>query len=90
MRDNMTYACEDCGFLFYRIGEVKECPSCEKNHIRSATKEETQRLWELLKQGNIILRDEEKTDEKTNFEFFACNSDDIYDDSNGSYCGTTE
>ena len=55
----MTYACEDCGFLFYRAGEVKECPSCEKNNIRSATEEEAQRLQKLLEQGKPILRDKE-------------------------------
>ena len=47
----MTYACEDCGFLFYRVGAVKECPSCEKPHIRPATKEEADRLQKLLEQG---------------------------------------
>lgn len=46
----MTYAYEDCGFLFCRTGEVKECASCEKNHIRSATKEEGQRLQKILEQ----------------------------------------
>jgi len=54
----MTYACKDCGFLFYRTGEVKECPSCEKNHIRSATKEETERLKILLEQGKSTLLEE--------------------------------
>ncbi|ADL06031.1 hypothetical protein [Lacrimispora saccharolytica] len=51
----MTYACEDCGFLFYRAGEVKECPSCEKPHIRSATEEEIGRLEKLLEQGKTSL-----------------------------------
>ena len=46
----MTYACEDCGFLFCRTGAVEECPFCEKNHIRSATKEEAGRLQKLLEQ----------------------------------------
>jgi len=55
----MTYACQDCGFLFCRVGEVKECPSCEKNHIRSATKEETQRVQKLLEQGKPTLFEEE-------------------------------
>ena len=44
----MIYTCEECGFLFYRVGEVKECPSCEENQIRSATKEEIQKLREHL------------------------------------------
>lgn len=47
----MTYACENCGFIFSRSGEVKECPACEKNHIRSATGEEIQRLQTLLERG---------------------------------------
>lgn len=53
--EGMTYACEGCGFLFCRVGEVKECPFCEKNHIRSATKEETQRLQKLLEQEKPTL-----------------------------------
>lgn len=55
----MTYACEDCSFLFCRTGEVKECPSCEKNNIRSATKEETQMVQKLLGQGKPTLFEEE-------------------------------
>lgn len=47
----MIYACEDCGFLFYRVGEVIECPFCEKNHIRFATGEESQRLQTLQERG---------------------------------------
>lgn len=58
--DGVTYACEDCGFLFYRAGEVKECPSCDKNHIRSATKEEAERLQKLLEQGKPTLRIKEE------------------------------
>lgn len=58
--DSITYACEDCGFLFYRAGEVKRCPSCEKKHIRSATGEETQRLQILLERGKPTLREEEE------------------------------
>ncbi|MDO7786750.1 hypothetical protein [Desulforamulus aquiferis] len=62
----MTYACKDCGFLFYRVGEVKECPSCEKNHIRSATQEETQRLQTLLARGKpTLLVEEDKPYEET-------------------------
>ena len=49
----MIYACEDCGFLFCRAGEIKECPSCEKTHIHSANKEETQRLQTLLEQKSF-------------------------------------
>ncbi len=56
----MTYACEDCGFLFCRAGEVKECPSCEKNNIRLATEEETESLQKLLEQGKSTLRMKEE------------------------------
>ncbi|MGI6685975.1 MAG: hypothetical protein ACOX47_11010 [Bacillota bacterium] len=56
----MIYTCEDCGFLFYRAGEVKECPSCEKIHIRFATKEEIQKLQKPLEQGKPTLRVKEE------------------------------
>lgn len=56
----MTYACEDCGFLFCRVGAVKECPSCEKNHIRPATGEETGRLENLLERGTLKLQIKEE------------------------------
>jgi Zn-finger protein len=52
----MIYTCEDCGFIFSRMGEVKECPSCEKIHIRSATSKETKRLLEILEQGKTTPR----------------------------------
>ena len=46
----MIYCCEDCGFLFSRVGEVDRCPFCEKDHFRPATEEEMQRLLEVLQQ----------------------------------------
>lgn len=57
----MTYVCDNCGFLFCRTGEIKECPFCEKNHIRIATNEETQRLQTLLEQGKPTFFKEEQT-----------------------------
>jgi len=44
----MIYCCEECGFLFSRVGEVRECPFCEADHIRPATAEEAKRLQALL------------------------------------------
>ena len=44
----MIYRCGDCGFLFQRVGEVKECPSCEGPHFRPATEEETKQLQTML------------------------------------------
>jgi len=52
----MTYSCEDCGFLFCRVGAAKECPSCEKNNIRSATEEKIGWLQKLLEKGKPTLR----------------------------------
>ena len=46
----MTYCCEDCGFLFRRVGEVTACPSCESKRFRTATAEEEKRLQALLNQ----------------------------------------
>lgn len=40
----MIYICEECGFLFCRMGAIMECPSCEKHKIRIADREESQRL----------------------------------------------
>lgn len=56
----MTYTCENCGFLFCRMGAVKECPSCEKPHIRPATEEEADRLQKLLEHGNTSSRIKEE------------------------------
>ena len=46
----MIYACEGCGFLFRRVSEVRECPSCEGKHIRPATVEESKALQNHLAQ----------------------------------------
>lgn len=45
----MIYCCEDCGFLFQRVGEIHECPSCEGYRLRSATPEEMVILQSRLK-----------------------------------------
>lgn len=49
----MIYICEHCSFLFYRIGEVSECPACEKHIIRPAEREEAEQLLPYLKSQNI-------------------------------------
>lgn len=46
----MIYCCEDCGFLFQRVGEIRECPRCERDRIRPATAEEAEQLRLLLEQ----------------------------------------
>ena len=45
----MIYCCEDCGFIFQRVGEIYECPLCERSRFRSATREEMEKLQTLLK-----------------------------------------
>ena len=53
----MTYTCEDCGFVFERVGEVRGCPFCEQKHIRPATQEEIKRLNDkILAANNKTLR----------------------------------
>ena len=54
----MVYCCEDCGFLFRRIGEVKECPFCEGIRFRPATAEERKRLQVLLNKETEIRKGE--------------------------------
>ena len=53
----MIYCCEDCDFLFRRVGKILECPRCERKHIRPAAPEEAARLQLLL---NRDFPDEKK------------------------------
>jgi len=39
-----------------RVGAVRECPFCEKTHIRTATEEEARRLKLLLELGKPTLQ----------------------------------
>lgn len=54
----MIYCCEDCGFLFQRVGEVEECPSCEGSRFRPATAEEAERLLVLLNKETEMRKGE--------------------------------
>ena len=54
------YYCEDCGFLFQRMGEVHGCPYCEGSHIRPATVEETEHLETLLEKEHQIRKEDAK------------------------------
>ena len=44
----MIYRCEDCGFLFRRVGTVEACPFCEGSRFRPATEEEAERLQAII------------------------------------------
>lgn len=44
----MTYCCDSCGFLFFRTGEIRRCPSCDGYRIRPATAEEAEQLQHFL------------------------------------------
>lgn len=48
--DPVLYTCEDCGFVFYGAGEIRECPYCGKQriHASSGEKAEAQRTWLTL------------------------------------------
>ena len=54
----MIYCCEDCGFLFRRIGTVEECPFCEGDHFRPATAEEGKRLQAFLNKETEMKKGE--------------------------------
>ena len=54
----MVYCCEDCGFLFRRMGEVKECPFCERSRFRPATAQEKNYLQALLNKEREIWKEE--------------------------------
>ena len=36
----MIYCCDNCHFIFKRVGAVDSCPDCGKPHVREATAEE--------------------------------------------------
>lgn len=40
----VVYICEDCGFLFYGAGEIKECPYCGKLRIHTSSGEKADTL----------------------------------------------
>lgn len=58
--EHMIYCCDDCGFLFQRVGEIQECPSCESSHFRSATQTEAEKLRSLLKTMEENKEEEDK------------------------------
>ena len=47
----MDYCCDDCGFLFRRVGKIQVCPSCESPRFRPATKAERDQSEKLLNQN---------------------------------------
>jgi len=57
----MIYCCENCGFLFQRVGKILKCPRCERERIRLAAPEETERLLLLLKRDFPDRKKEERT-----------------------------
>lgn len=59
--DQMTYICEDCGFVFYGAGEIHECPYCGKQRIRPSTGEEKERLelFSAQQQAEYLMKEEQ-------------------------------
>ncbi len=58
--DKMIYICEDCGFVFCRTGEIKECPYCGKQRIRVSAEEEISPLQPFLEWQNLGLDNKEE------------------------------
>lgn len=58
--DQMTYICEDCGFVFYGAGEICECPYCGKRRIRPAAGEVNEQLQFITaqQQADCHMREE--------------------------------
>ena len=54
----MDYCCDDCGFLFRRVGEIRVCPSCDGPNLRPATKTERDQLENLLKEKSNSRREQ--------------------------------
>jgi rubrerythrin len=59
--DQMTYICEDCGFVFYGAGEIHECPYCGKPRIRPAAEEVNEQLQFITaqQQTDYNMREEQ-------------------------------
>jgi DNA-directed RNA polymerase subunit RPC12/RpoP len=52
--NKMIYICQDCGFIFCRTGEIKDCPYCGKQRIRTATEEEDRQLRPFLEEQKTL------------------------------------
>ena len=56
----MIYTCDNCHFVFSRVGRVEQCPDCGKFTIRPANEGERKELNRLLKEdGQELFRDKE-------------------------------
>ncbi|MEG2232231.1 MAG: hypothetical protein RRX92_09450 [Lachnospiraceae bacterium] len=56
----MVYACETCGLVFCRVGDIIQCPFCEKANLRPATEQEKQQLAQLIKKTKVHNRLEQE------------------------------
>ena len=45
----MIYACDKCGFVFTRTGEIETCPDCSKQDIRLRKKSSRVTILEIIK-----------------------------------------
>ena len=58
----VTYCCKNCGFLFGRLGQARQCPICESGAIQPASPEEEERFCaarERLLKGELYLTEKE-------------------------------
>jgi rubrerythrin len=53
VEEPVIYTCEDCGFLFYGAGEIRECPYCGGQRVHASTREQTETLQLFLQQVTL-------------------------------------
>jgi rubrerythrin len=58
--NRMIYVCQNCGFVFCRTVEIKECPYCGKQRIRVSAEEEISPLQPFLEWQNLGLNNKEE------------------------------
>ena len=49
-KDPVIYICEECGFVFYGAGEIRECPYCGKQRVHDSSGEDVETLRPFLEQ----------------------------------------
>ncbi len=58
----MNYACDECGFVFRRIGAVERCPICDGIKLREANRQEQDALekWIAKERGEENRQEKKK------------------------------
>ena len=51
----MIYACDNCHFVFSRVGHMEQCPDCGKFTVRPANEDETEEFKRHLEEAKQRL-----------------------------------